>query len=42
MADRRAMSRAYDPEADWQLWQVKLDTTGKLQTFPQDELEKIE
>ena len=36
-----AIRREHDPEMDASLWQVKLDTTGKLQTFPDAELEKI-
>ena len=36
-----AINREYTSELSWYLWQVKLDTTGKLQTFPEDELEKI-
>jgi len=38
---KAAHHREYDTEMDSHVWQVKLDTTGKLQTFPEDELEKI-
>jgi len=32
----------YTPELSWVYWQVKLDKTGKLQTFTEVELQKIE
>jgi len=34
--------REHDPEKDPSFWQVKLDKTGKLQTFTEVELQKIE
>ena len=38
---RIVIRREHDSEMDTSLWQVKLDKTGKLQTFPDTELEKI-
>jgi len=37
-----AIGREYASELNWYLWQVKLDKSGKLQTFPETELQKIE